>query len=405
MHRFILFRNILQDPIIQKVRYCLAQPEKEEPYFDLTGDLITQGELLGLKGNLLVSYIIYLLSRDENIFSTMAEKAGRHIGSGLYQAAIHDMKIIKDLLRIRLPARLPLSESYEPTFLHNQSYWEELRACFLSDASPGDMVEKLIEFYRCCGTGDMAGYAAFRWNNTDRRLSGIEHYDPIRLNDIIGYEYQKEVLIRNTLAFLDGKPANNVLLVGARGTGKSSSVKALANEYFSQGLRLVEIAKQELGALQAVMAFLRHKSKKFILFIDDLSFEEFEIEYKHLKSAIEGGVEQKPDNVVIYATSNRRHLIRENWNERSGDADDIHFNDAINEKISLSDRFGITLTYLAPDQKDYLTIISEVAQRNGICLSPEELRKEALHWEMSHSGRSGRTAQQLVNHLLCRQSS
>ena len=217
----------------------------------------------------------------------------------------------------------------------------------------------------------------------------------IRLEDLIGYAHQKELLTKNTQAFLAKKPANNVLLVGARGTGKSSGVKALVNEYYTEGLRLVQLTKLQLKELSKVMETLKKFSaRRFIIFLDDLSFDESETEYKYLKSAIEGGVEPRPENVLIYATSNRRHLIREQ------DFDDRYNEDSANETISLSDRFGLIIHYYAPTQTEYLEIIRRMLKKNGVDLEGEDLRIEGLRWEMSHSGRNGRTAQQFVNYYL-----
>ena len=211
----------------------------------------------------------------------------------------------------------------------------------------------------------------------------------------------KEQLIDNTEAFVQRKPANNVLLVGARGTGKSSAVKALANVYYSRGLRILQLTKPQLSHLPDIMDALRYfASKRFIIFLDDLSFEESDAEYKYLKSAIEGGVESRPENVLIYATSNRRHLIRESWRDRSESQDDVYRDDSMNETISLSDRFGLIIQYYTPDQKEYLAIIDHRLRKAGIHLTPEELRIAGVRWEMTHSGRSGRTAQQFVAHYL-----
>ena len=192
-----------------------------------------------------------------------------------------------------------------------------------------------------------------------------------------------------------------MLLVGARGTGKSSSVKALANEYFSKGLRLLQITKPQLKNLPEIMETLRsYASKRFIIFLDDLSFEETDPEYKYLKSAIEGGVEARPDNVLIYATSNRRHLIRETWRDRVDGQDELYRDDSVNETISLSDRFGLIIYYYAPNQAEYLEIIRHMLKKQNIELEDDQLRVEGLRWEMTHSGRSGRTAQQFVINYL-----
>ncbi|MDF2572723.1 MAG: hypothetical protein K0R55_4327, partial [Sporomusa sp.] len=263
--------------------------------------------------------------------------------------------------------------------------------------TPGEVVTALTGYYDRYGCGKLAGYGAFKWDSERQELVGIEHSDPVQLSDIIGYEYQKSELVRNTEAFVNGKPANNVLLVGARGTGKSSSVKAVGNRYFDKGLRIIEIAKSDCKQIPEIMTALRQWGKKFILFIDDLSFEEYEAEYKILKSLIDGGVEVRPNNVLIYATSNRRNLIKETWDDREGS--ELHRQDTVNEKISLADRFGITLFYSLPNQEEYFKIVEEIARKNSICLTNAELRSAALRWEMSHSGRSGRIAKQFIDYL------
>ena len=264
-----------------------------------------------------------------------------------------------------------------------------------------DFAKALLRYYQSFGYGDIASFKAFRWDAKLQRLIGIRHFEAMEMDDIIGYAHQKEQLIDNTEAFVQRKPANNVLLVGARGTGKSSAVKALANVYYSRGLRILQLTKPQLSHLPDIMDALRYfASKRFIIFLDDLSFEESDAEYKYLKSAIEGGVESRPENVLIYATSNRRHLIRESWRDRSESQDDVYRDDSMNETISLSDRFGLIIQYYAPDQKEYLAIIDHMLRKEGIQLTPEELRIAGVRWEMTHSGRSGRTAQQFVAHYL-----
>ena len=227
------------------------------------------------------------------------------------------------------------------------------------------------------------------------------YIDRVKLDDLLGYEKQKEALRRNTEAFLDGKRANNVLLYGDAGTGKSTSVKALINEYFDRGLRMIEIYKHQFRDLSAVMGAIKNRNYRFIIFIDDLSFEENEVEYKFLKAVIEGGVETRPDNVLIYATSNRRHLIRETWNDRTDmeHHGDIHRSDTVEEKLSLASRFGVAINYNAPTQKEYHAIVKSLAARQGIDMDEKQLLAMANTWEVRHSGFSGRTAQQFVHYL------
>ena len=364
--------------------------------FEIAARLIERAERLGLCGNLYRAYLIYLLAHEPNLISTTLEAQGGKIGESLREIFKHDVEILLPILRGEVWSDLKILNLYKPT-VANKTF-AELTRRLDNLRSADEIADAFIEHYKNFGYGDIATYRAFRWDNG---LVGVRHFETIRLDDLIGYAHQKELLTGNTTAFVDGKPANNVLLVGARGTGKSSGVKALVNEYYSQGLRLVQITKPQLKALPDIMEALRKfLSKRFIIFLDDLSFEESEAEYKYLKSAIEGGVESRPENVLIYATSNRRHLIRETWRDRSEDHDELYRDDSTNETISLSDRFGLIIHYYAPTQAEYLEIIRSMLKRRGIELDAETLRIEGLRWEMSHSGRNGRTAQQFVNYYL-----
>ena len=221
------------------------------------------------------------------------------------------------------------------------------------------------------------------------------------LDDLVGYESQKQKLIENTEAFVSGRTANNVLLFGDAGTGKSTSVKAILNQYYSRGLRMIEVYKHEFKDLSHVISEIKNRNYRFIIYMDDLSFEEFEIEYKYLKAVIEGGLETKPENVLIYATSNRRHLIRETWSDRSDmSQDELHRSDTMQEKLSLAARFGVTIGFYRPNQKEYFNIVTTLAKKYPqIKLSDEELRAEANKWELSHGGISGRTAEQFIHYL------
>jgi len=402
LNNLIIYRNLLQDKLVQKIQLMLAGNAKPELVYELSAGLVAKAEELGLEGDLWQSYVAYLLARDENTFSATVDKTRGNIGSGLSRAVLHDLSILRRFLCADVAAcgDISLISGYIPSGPGGRRDFMTLANLLLAtdDFPPEKLVAKFIEYYTVHGCGKTAGFAAFRWDESSG-LVGIKHFDSIRMEDIVGYESQKEVLIKNSEAFLSGKPANNVLLVGARGTGKSSSVKGLVNRYFPSGLRLIEVHKHQLQQLPKILDSLRSRSQKFIVFLDDLSFEETEIEYKHLKSVIDGGVEALPDNVLLYATSNRRHLIRETWADRAG-GQDIHAAESVQEKISLSDRFGITLSFQAPNQDEYLRIVEALATRQNIDLPQEELKKQALRWEMSHSGRSGRLAKQFIKHIM-----
>ena len=381
-------RNLKDDEIINNL---------ESLNIYVVSKLIEKAELLGLSGDLRREYLIYTLTHEPNLVSQTIEKSGGKIGESLREAFIHDITNIIPMLTKDLDY-FHFIKNYKPTRSLNNESDVELRRQLKTVTEAEDIADIFINHYRHYGYGDIANYRAFRWND---KLVGIKHFEDMHLNDLIGYEHQKEQLIGNTEAFVEGKPANNVLLVGARGTGKSSSVKALANEYYNRGLRLLQLTKPQLKNLPEIMEALRqYASKRFIIFLDDLSFEESDAEYKYLKSAIEGGVESRPENVLIYATSNRRHLIRETWRDRVDGQDELYRDDSVNETISLSDRFGLIIYYYAPSQNEYLEIIKHMLKKKNIQLDDEQLRIEGLRWEMNHSGRNGRTAQQFVTHYL-----
>ncbi|MDR2088016.1 MAG: ATP-binding protein [Clostridiales Family XIII bacterium] len=243
--------------------------------------------------------------------------------------------------------------------------------------------------------GAFARYTAFDWRGG---LVGVERPDSVSFDDLIGYAPQKQKIIENTESFVSGRSCNNMLLYGDRGTGKSSSVKALLNMFGSRGLRLVSLPKAELHDLPALTEALAPRGSRFIVFIDDLSFEENETGYKSFKSALEGGVYAQPQNVLVCVTSNRRNIIKEVWRERE-DRDEINLNDAMQEKRSLADRFGLTVTFGAPSKAEYLDIVRGLARRAGLAADDEFLHL-ALQWELRQSGRSGRVARQFVKHML-----
>ena len=379
-------RNLLGDKIFSR----------GEDEFCRSAKLIEKAEQLGLSGNLYRSYLIYKLAHEPNLISETVEQSGGVVGESLRKFFIRDVEV---MLPIFLGENfvsdvLPL-KNYKPTFERQVEAMAELEKNLENLRDAEQIADVFIDYYKKFGYGDVATCRAFRWDSAKKILVGINHFENIRLEDLIGYAHQKELLTKNTKAFLSKKPANNVLLVGARGTGKSSGVKALINEYYAQGLRLLQITKPQLQELSEIMDALRKfASRRFIIFLDDLSFDDSESEYKYLKSAIEGGVEPRPENVLIYATSNRRHLIREQ------DFEDRYNDDSLNETISLSDRFGLIIHYYAPTQAEYLEIIRHMLKKNGVELEGDELRIEGLRWEMSHSGRNGRTAQQFVNYYL-----
>ncbi len=402
LYELLICRSLLDDDVLQCLEAYFEQPANVAMQYEFAARLIDAAEELGLKGNLLRAYLLYRLANNDNIVARCVEMTKGKISPSLRAAFVHDLEVLEPLLR-ELPSQfltISLLNDYEPGEDKMTPGVAALHSVFRHPWTPAKLADALTEYYLRFGCGDISAYRAFRWDD-ETGLVGIRHFEPIRFTDLIGYMDQKKQLQSNTLAFLAGRPANNVLLVGARGTGKSSSVKALANEYYSMGLRLVQITKPQLAGLPHIMDTLRRfASKHFILFLDDLSFEDTEVEYKYLKSAIEGGVESRPDNVLIYATSNRRHLIKETWRDRASGQDELYKSESMNETISLSDRFGLIINYRSPNQNEYLAIIDYHLRANGVILPPEELRILGQRWEMEHSGRNGRTAHQFVAHYL-----
>lgn len=292
--------------------------------------------------------------------------------------------------------------------MYNKNVSEKVQALSLkleSAADENEFFTYVTDFYKAYGVGMFGLNKAFRIKGRDDgqvEFKPINNMDKVMLDDLIGYEIQKQKLTENTENFVQGRKANNVLLFGDSGTGKSTSIKAIVNQYYDQGLRMIEIYKHQFKDLSNVIASIKNRNYKFIIYMDDLSFEEFEIEYKFLKAVIEGGVETKPENILIYATSNRRHLIKETWNDRDDmeSANGLHRSDTMEEKLSLVNRFGCQICYSKPSQKEYFNIVVNLAKKSGVTMSEEQLCAEANKWELSHGGISGRTAQQFVNYVL-----
>ncbi|HHW06148.1 MAG TPA: ATP-binding protein [Clostridia bacterium] len=278
----------------------------------------------------------------------------------------------------------------------------QLKQSFQSGVAWDKLLQPLVFYYHTVGTGAFSYCYAFRFqvNEAGCRLKPVLEPDPIRLANLIGYENQRQQVVRNTEQFVRGFPANNLLLYGDRGTGKSSTIKALVHEYGPRGLRVVEMAKQDLNRLPELLDMIRYRPHRFIIFIDDLSFEEGEVDYKFLKAVLEGSLEARPGNVLIYATSNRRHLIRERFSDREFTGDgEVRAQDTLQEKLSLADRFAMTITFTSPDQEQYLAIVAGLAEQAGLGMEPEQLREAALKWALWHNGFSGRTARQFIDDL------
>lgn len=372
----------------------------------------------GFYGNLWHCYLSNLLVNNENSYSRACEIKGEVKGS-INRAVLHDIVIFKeffdydftDMVQTLSVTDFDLITDYESSDSESKVYNSRIReriCClavkFTQDHTPEEMKATLTEFYKDYGVGKFGLHKAFRVAHDENgvHIIPIQNIAHVYLNDLVGYEIPKRKLIENTEAFVEGRKANNCLLFGDAGTGKSSNIKGIANEYYEKGLRIIEIYKHQFQDLNEVITQIKNRNYKFIIYMDDLSFEDFEIEYKYLKAVIEGGLEKKPANVLIYATSNRRHLVREKFSDKEDRRDDLHAGDTVQEKLSLVSRFGVTIFFAAPDKKEFQNIVQVLAERYHVSMPKEELLLEANKWELAHGGLSGRTAQQFIDYLLGR---
>ncbi len=326
---------------------------------------------------------------DENAFSLAAAAGHRELPGAMRRAVEHDLETILALSRLT-PEDLLIDCEFAD--LPALPRWETGTPVLPLCGTPQACVEQMTDYYRQNGCGMYARYRAFIWR--DKKILPVAHPDPQRLDELKGYELQRQQAVQNTLAFLKDLPANNCLLYGDRGTGKSSTVKALLNTYYQQGLRVIEMPKEYLMDFPYLVDQIASIPMHFIIFIDDLSFSSEDSTYAALKSVLQGGLAAKPENALIYATSNRRHLLRENFSDRAGD--EVHRNDTIQESLSLADRFGLTINFMNPDKAAFLQIVDELARQRGLEDHLPELETGAERWATIHGGRSPRVAQQYI---------
>lgn len=382
----------------------------------IVSHILEVSEKMGFNGNLWQDYLAYNLANDENSYSLSCERRGRMEGS-INKAALLDMSVYRELFNTDLSRTdakygtfLSMLTGFENNNEGEKYYNKRIRnriiklAEELSGAADDNtFLNTVCDFYKDAGVGCIGLFKAFRVGHDDNDrpvitpVISVEHK---YLKDLIGYDIQKKKITDNTEAFLAGNKANNVLLFGDSGTGKSSCIKAILNEYYDDGLRMIEIYKHQFKDLSAIINQVKDRNYKFIIYMDDLSFEEFEIEYKFLKAVIEGGLEKRPDNVLIYATSNRRHLVREKYSDKEERDDDLHTRDTVAEKLSLSARFGVSVYFGSPDKKLFNEIVKGLAQKNNIKVDENTLLMEANKWELSHGGLSGRTAEQFISYMV-----
>ena len=424
VHELIIYKNLEQEQILNDMTFLMENYNNEyyneedlkSLLFACTGSILELCVDHGFEGNLWHDYLTFLLANDENAYSTSCEIVGE-TGGSINKVALHDFAIFKELFDYDFSAMeaslgvdcVSMILDYTGSGTHGSVFNGRIRdrICALAKSlgqtkDAEEFKASVTQFYKEFGVGKLGLHKAFRVAHDEEgvHIVPITKIAHVQLDELVGYESAKKKLIDNTEAFVKGRRANNCLLFGDAGTGKSSSIKAILNKYYDQGLRMIEVYKHQFQDLNDVIAQIKNRNYKFIIYMDDLSFEEFEIEYKYLKAVIEGGLEKKPDNVLIYATSNRRHLIRETFRDKEERDEELHTNDTVQEKLSLVARFGVTIYFGKPAKKEFQEIIRQLAKRNGIEMDEEQLLLEANRWELNHGGMSGRTAQQFIDYLL-----
>ncbi|MCL2111168.1 MAG: ATP-binding protein [Clostridiales bacterium] len=404
--QLILFNTIREDGVLSllsKHDFNAAQ----RLLADEAGGLLHGG---GISGSLLQNRICRLMAGEENVFARMAEAgAFSEMEADMDDSAIKALPspqakavFMQAICEIEIISNIYRHDYSEHTFLtlpaangNETSHRETIHLAMMKDSGTKAAV-LLTRHYHGYGSGVFEASSAM--TAEEGGLVPVRHMDAIVMDGLVGYERQKRILTDNIKILLSGARANNVLLYGDSGTGKSSSVKALLNLYASNGLKLISITKDRLHLLPGVFESIAGRGMKFIIFIDDLSFDENEHEYKLFKSIVEGRVAPRPQNAIFIVTTNRKNIVKDVWSDRGGE-DDVRRRDNMEEKRSLSDRFGLTLVYPAPDKQEYLAIVRGIADRAGLSMPDEELAAEALKWEIRHGGRSGRTAQQFIDHM------
>lgn len=383
----VVFRAVLQDPVVAGLRAYLGESVRAGsadalvgPYAEFVYELASSG------AESLATHVRDLVCDDENVFTRAC--AAHSVPESLRRMLACELETLQAVADLT------------PGDLVDEGVWQD----YLPGFETGQV--ELASAYRDrianAGQQGFGMYAHHRmfYLGDDGRIVPVRHPDPIRLADLVDYEREHRIVLDNTLALLEGKPAANVLLTGDAGTGKSSTVKAIVNELWGQGLRVIELRKDQLHLMPGILDELASNPLKFILFVDDLSFSSNDDNYAALKAVLEGSVSARSANVVIYATSNRRHIVHETFSEREGD--EVHYNDTMQELLSLSERFGIHVSFSKPSKDVYLDIVHELASEAGLSVDAAELDAEAERYALRRGGRSARGARQFVDSLLSR---
>ena len=398
--------------LINDIESDCSLSDSLKDYNELTYELFNANKDLSFR-----EYIVDEMLLDHNPYNVGLEVRGE-LPSFIDNGVRNELKVLSEIVKVnskvikeimkekysdissdveRIDSLIDWGINEKKYVAKTQMPYELIKEKLMNSSDWTECLRDLSKFHRENGTGRAPAYSAFVWerfeNEEEGHLREITNPDPIRLSELIGYEEQKKDIINNTVNFINGIPSNNLLLYGSRGTGKSSTVKAILNEYYDKGLRLIEVDKEQLSDFTRIIRLLRHKKQKFIIFVDDLVFEENEASYSALKTILEGRIENRPSNILIYATTNRRHLIKEKFSDR----DEVHGRDTQEEQLSLADRFGITISFFAPNQKEFLKIVDGLAESRKLDVDVETLHSEALKWEKWYNGRSPRSARQFLD--------
>lgn len=397
---------------VKKVKYyieslCIYDVKKDKvisALFDLVSNVDSE-KVLEKQGSFFNSfseygslkhYVSKLILTDDNVF-TKAAAAGK---TGELEKAILD-GVKNDLMKLETIAGITPKDIFDAVddedireILLTMPNWDSGKALMPLTTVWQDQMEELKKFHKENGYGNYSKYAAFTWR--DGAIIPISATDPIKLCDLKNYEDQRGKVVENTLAFVNNLPANNVLLYGDRGTGKSSTVHAILNEFKNKGLRMIEISKGDISDLTVIRELISDSPMKFIIYIDDLSFDNHDDSFGELKAALEGSLSMKQSNTLIYATSNRRHLIKENFSDREND---VNRSDTLQEELSLSDRFGLSITFINPDKKEYQDIALKIAKDRGLEVDEDRFVAQAEQWAIRRGGRSPRCAKQFIDYV------
>ena len=420
---FIYYENLVHLPIIRDMLLIEKGIEQGTDPVEIKRwtnrwlkEILSMSTEYGFDHDLWQSCLIYGVMMDENPFSLTCERRGLgELESSSRLLALEDFSVLKQLLHmdfkkieevtnqqgLSMIRQYKAREKSEITYRrHVGEIVEKIRQQCLQAESAHELMHIFVDYYRNDGVGILGLHRAFSYS--EGQLVPVHNLHQQKLSELVGYEMQKDKLLKNTGALVRFKPCNNVLLYGDSGTGKSSSIKALIHQFYDEGLRIVEVKKVQLSKLEEIMNTIKVRPFPFIIYMDDLSFEEFEVEYKYLKAVIEGGLSAKPINIAIYATSNRRHFIKETWDDRKDmSAYEVHRSDTMQEKLSLVDRFGLTINYNKPNQDEFFKIVLSLANEYpALKETQESLMNKARQWELRYHGLSGRSARQFIDHLL-----